>query len=85
MHLVFGFVEVGTVTPMPQGGNEKPRLFRLKKDRALINRMGFNNDGVERMKKRLRKRNRNLVVGVNIGKNKITPLENAVDDYVQCF
>lgn len=81
----FGFVEVGTVTPKPQNGNDKPRLFRLKKDRALINRMGFNNDGVEGMKKRLRKRKRNLIVGVNIGKNKTTPLENAVDDYVFCF
>ncbi|MEM7162165.1 MAG: quinone-dependent dihydroorotate dehydrogenase [Bacteroidota bacterium] len=83
--LGFGFVEVGTVTPRPQGGNPQPRLFRLPKDEGLINRMGFNNGGVEAMKKRLQKKSRNLIVGVNIGKNKDTPLEKAVDDYVYCF
>jgi len=81
----FGFVEVGTVTPRSQAGNPKPRLFRLPKDEALINRMGFNNGGVEHMKKRLQTKKRNLIVGVNIGKNKDTPLEKAVDDYVYCF
>lgn len=81
----FGFVEVGTVTPKPQEGNPKPRLFRLKKDEALVNRMGFNNGGVENMKNRLQRKKRNLIVGVNIGKNKNTPIEKAVDDYTYCF
>lgn len=86
----FGFVEIGTVTPKPQSGNEKPRLFRLKKDLALINRMGFNNDGVELVKKRLQQwRNRypnsRLIVGGNIGKNKVTPNEDAWQDYTICF
>lgn len=88
--LNFGFVEVGTVTPKPQGGNPKPRLFRLKKDRALINRMGFNNEGLKALKARLevfRKKNRDcdMQIGVNIGKNKTTPNEQAVDDYVKCY
>src|SRR6266536_309572 len=88
--LGFGFIEVGTVTPLPQSGNEKPRLFRLSKDNALINRMGFNNDGVETIAKRLynRKLKRvksTLVVGGNIGKNKSTPNENAWKDYEICF
>ena len=82
--LGFGFIEVGTVTPKPQSGNPKPRLFRLKKDQALINRMGFNNEGLEAMIKRLRKINPEIVVGGNIGKNKDTPNEHAVDDYVSC-
>lgn len=81
----FGFVEIGTVTPKPQPGNPKPRLFRLRKDEALINRMGFNNDGVEVIKKRLQKRKSNILVGGNIGKNKITPNEEAVNDYIICF
>ena len=76
--LGFGFIEIGTVTPKPQPGNEKKRLFRLKKDNAIINRMGFNNDGVEAAVKRLKK-NKNVLIGGNIGKNKITPNENAVD------
>ncbi|MBI4932007.1 MAG: quinone-dependent dihydroorotate dehydrogenase [Bacteroidetes bacterium] len=84
--LGFGFIEVGTVTPKPQPGNEKPRLFRLPMDEALINRMGFNNDGVEAMVERLKKRkNFKLIIGGNIGKNKITPNENALTDYEYCF
>ena len=81
----FGFIEIGTVTPLPQAGNYKPRLFRLVKDKALINRMGFNNDGADKIVERLKKRPKGLVVGGNIGKNKVTPNENAVDDYVICF
>jgi dihydroorotate dehydrogenase len=83
--LGFGHVEVGTVTPRPQSGNPKPRLFRLKKDLALINRMGFNNEGVDAMVSRLKNRPSNLIVGGNIGKNKDTPNELALDDYVHCF
>ena len=81
----FGFIEVGTVTPEPQPGNPKPRLFRLPKDEGLINRMGFNNGGVDAMRKRLESRFSSVIVGGNIGKNKITPNEDAVDDYVKCF
>jgi len=81
----FGFIEVGTVTPLPQPGNPKPRLFRLPKDEGLINRMGFNNGGVLKMQKRLESRYSSAIIGGNIGKNKITPNENAVDDYVKCF
>lgn len=84
-HLGFGFVEVGTVTPKPQDGNPRPRLFRLKKDLALINRMGFNNQGVDAMVARLQNRPAGLIVGGNIGKNKLTPNEQAMDDYVECF
>lgn len=83
--LGFGFIEVGTVTPLPQNGNPKPRLFRLKKDAALINRMGFNNDGAKVVAERLQKRKTNIVVGVNIGKNKDTPNDKAIDDYEKCF
>ena len=88
--LGFGFVEIGTVTPLPQAGNEKPRLFRLPKDEALINRMGFNNDGVKVIADRLKTwRNREsgnkLIIGGNIGKNKITPNEEAWKDYDICF
>ncbi|MBS1753134.1 MAG: quinone-dependent dihydroorotate dehydrogenase [Ferruginibacter sp.] len=93
--LGFGFVEIGTVTPLPQAGNDKPRLFRLPKDKALINRMGFNNDGVDAIAKRLqqwKEKNQHkksakerLVVGGNIGKNKITPNEDAWKDYEICF
>jgi len=81
----FGFVEIGTVTPRPQAGNPRPRLFRLVRDRALINRMGFNNDGVDAIVERLKKRKSNIVIGGNIGKNKTTPNERAVEDYVTCF
>ena len=81
----FGFIEIGTVTPKPQLGQVKPRLFRLIKDNAIINRMGFNNDGVDVIVKRLRKRNTNIIIGGNIGKNKITPNNSAVDDYIKCF
>lgn len=83
--LGFGFIEIGTLTPKPQSGNEQPRLFRLPDDDALINRMGFNNEGVDAAVERLKNRNPNLIVGGNIGKNKITPNENAIDDYEYCF
>ncbi|HLG34462.1 MAG TPA: quinone-dependent dihydroorotate dehydrogenase [Bacteroidia bacterium] len=83
--LGFGHIEIGTVTPLPQEGNPKPRLFRLKKDGALINRMGFNNDGAKSVGKRLRKKKSDVIIGVNIGKNKNTPNENAGDDYEICF
>jgi len=83
--LGFGFIEIGTVTPRPQDGNDKPRLFRLKEDKALINRMGFNNDGVDVVAERLKTRPKGLIVGGNIGKNKLTPNEKAVDDYLICF
>lgn len=80
----FGFIEIGTLTPKPQPGNEKKRLFRLKEDGAIINRMGFNNGGVQAAVERLKK-NRGVLIGGNIGKNKITPNEKAVDDYIICF
>ncbi|MDO7887561.1 quinone-dependent dihydroorotate dehydrogenase [Hymenobacter cheonanensis] len=84
--LGFGFVEIGTVTPRPQPGNPQPRLFRLPQDGALINRMGFNNDGAAAVAARLRQRtNRQLIIGGNIGKNKDTPNERAADDYVAAF
>ena len=88
--LGFGFVEIGTVTPLPQPGNPKPRLFRLPKDKALINRMGFNNEGAkaaaERVRKfRLKNQNTQLIIGGNIGKNKFTPNEDAWKDYEICF
>lgn len=83
--LGFGFIEVGTLTPKPQPGNEQPRLFRLPADRALINRMGFNNGGVVEAVERLRKRRPGIIVGGNIGKNKTTPNEQAVSDYITCF
>jgi dihydroorotate dehydrogenase len=81
----FGFIEVGTVTPRPQDGQARPRVFRLPAAAALINRMGFPNDGVARVAERLRKRNYRGIVGVNIGKNADTPLARAVDDYVACL
>jgi len=85
-HLGFGFVELGTVTPRPQAGNPKKRLFRLPADQAIINRMGFNNQGVDALVKKLvRMEKGDLIVGANIGKNKDTPNERAVDDYVICF
>lgn len=97
--LGFGFVEIGTVTPRPQAGNDKPRLFRLPKDKALINRMGFNNDGLEAIAERLKQWRKSttwdqrsaahastdLLIGGNIGKNKITPNEEAYKDYEICF
>lgn len=83
--LGFGHVEIGTVTPLAQPGNDTPRLFRLVKDQAIINRMGFNNDGADVIVERLKKRPMNLIVGGNIGKNKITPNENAIKDYEICF
>ncbi|WP_375434860.1 quinone-dependent dihydroorotate dehydrogenase [uncultured Hymenobacter sp.] len=84
--LGFGFVEIGTVTPRPQSGNPQPRLFRLPQDEALVNRMGFNNDGAAAVAARLaRRQNRQLLIGGNIGKNKDTPNEQAAEDYVACF
>jgi dihydroorotate dehydrogenase len=83
--LGFGFVEVGTVTYNPQKGNEKPRLFRLPKDTALINRLGFNNEGTRRVVERLKKINADCVLGVNIGKNKDVPNEEAVENYLESF
>jgi dihydroorotate dehydrogenase len=85
--LGFGFIEIGTVTPKPQAGNAKPRLFRLLKDEALINRLGFNNDGIEACVERLKKHNRpaHLILGGNIGKNKWTPNEQAFRDYEESF
>lgn len=83
--LGFGFIEVGTVTPKPQLGNDKPRLFRLKADRALINRLGFNNLGVDALVPRLKAYKGKAVLGVNIGKNKETLNEKAVEDYLVCF
>lgn len=80
----FGFIEIGTLTPKPQEGNPKKRLFRLQEDSAIINRMGFNNGGVEEAIIRLKK-NKGVLIGGNIGKNKITPNEEAVNDYVICF
>ena len=82
----FGFIEIGTVTPKPQQGNPKKRLFRLKKDNAIINRMGFNNEGIDAVIKNLqRRKNKNLIVGGNIGKNTQTPPENYTQDYITCF
>lgn len=87
--LGFSHIEVGTVTPLPQAGNEKPRLFRLKKDKALINRMGFNNIGADKVKINIKRAKKHLksdfVVGVNIGKNKDTPIEKAYTDYEICL
>jgi dihydroorotate dehydrogenase len=88
--LGFGHIEVGTVTPLPQSGNEMPRLFRLAKDQALINRMGFNNDGVNVLRQRLENerafcRRHGIIIGANIGKNKLTPNELAIQDYLICF
>lgn len=83
--LGFGFIEIGTVTPKPQPGNPKPRLFRLLKDHALINRMGFNNDGVEAAAARLKHlKKTDVIIGGNIGKNKVTPNDKAVEDYKIC-
>lgn len=81
----FGFIEIGTVTPLGQPGNDKPRLFRVKDDAGIINRMGFNNDGVENAIENLKKRKTSIVIGGNIGKNKVTPNEKAIEDYVISF
>ena len=81
----FGFVEIGTVTPLPQEGNPQPRLFRLKEDSGIINRMGFNNQGIEAVIARLRRKKSNIIIGGNIGKNKETPNDKAVEDYEICF
>lgn len=81
----FGFIEIGTITPKGQTGNDKPRLFRLKTDEGIINRMGFNNDGVEVAITNLKKKKVDLIIGGNIGKNKVTPNENADEDYRICF
>jgi dihydroorotate dehydrogenase len=83
-HLGFGFIEIGTLTPKPQDGNPKKRLFRLKADQAIINRMGFNNEGVLAAVERLKKHHQ-VLIGGNIGKNKITPNEEATSDYLICF
>jgi dihydroorotate dehydrogenase len=88
--LGFGHVEIGTVTPLPQAGNDKPRLFRLPADKAIINRMGFNNEGMEKVSAKLKEwRGKNsatrMIIGGNIGKNKVTPNEDAWTDYVKCF
>lgn len=81
----FGFIEIGTVTPVGQDGNPKPRLFRLKEDQGIINRMGFNNHGVDAAVEQLKKRKTKLIIGGNIGKNKLTPNEEATSDYVKSF
>jgi dihydroorotate dehydrogenase len=81
----FGFIEIGTLTPRAQPGNDKPRLFRLPADKALINRMGFNNEGVQAAVDRLRARKSKVIVGGNIGKNKVTPNTEALSDYTYCF
>jgi dihydroorotate dehydrogenase len=84
-HFGFGFIEIGTVTPKGQPGNEKPRLFRLKEDEAIINRMGFNNEGTEVVIENLKNKKTNLIIGGNIGKNKVTPNEEANNDYKLAF
>jgi len=81
----FGHIEIGTVTPKPQPGNPKPRSFRLPKDHALINRMGFNNHGLDEIVKRLKNKPKNLIIGGNIGKNTLTPNNEALNDYLMCF
>ncbi len=83
--LGFGFIEIGTVTPLPQVGNARPRLFRLVEDQALINRMGFPNDGVHSVCRRLSVREYRGICGINIGKNAVTQLDNAIGDYVDCL
>lgn len=83
--LGFGFIEVGTVTPHPQAGNPKPRMFRLPEHQAVINRLGFNNGGVDALVRNVERARRRGVLGINIGKNKDTPNQNAVDDYLHCL
>lgn len=84
-HLGFGFIEIGTLTPKSQAGNDKPRLFRLKPDFGLINRMGFNNDGVDKAVINLKNRKSKIIVGGNIGKNKVTENANALSDYIMAY
>ncbi len=81
----FGFIEIGTVTPISQPGNDKPRMFRIPEEEAIINRMGFNNEGAYAAVERLKKKNSSVIIGGNIGKNKITPNEEAIADYEKCF
>ena len=81
----FGFIEIGTITPRPQDGNPKPRLFRLPEHQAIINRMGFNNHGVDALIANVKRAKFQGVLGINIGKNATTPIENAVDDYLTCL
>ncbi|WOE31715.1 MULTISPECIES: quinone-dependent dihydroorotate dehydrogenase [unclassified Acinetobacter] len=83
--LGFGFIEIGTITPRPQSGNPQPRLFRLPKAKAIINRMGFNNEGVDQLVANVKAAKFKGVLGINIGKNADTPVENAVDDYLICL
>lgn len=83
--LGFGFVEIGTITPRPQPGNPQPRLFRIPEAQAIINRMGFNNKGVDHLVEQVKKRRYQGILGINIGKNAVTPVENAVDDYLICL
>lgn len=83
--LGFGFIEIGTVTPKPQMGNPKPRLFRLNQQHALVNRMGFNNKGVDYVAERLKRKKFSGIMGFNIGKNRDTPNEKAADEYIYCF
>ena len=81
----FGFIEVGTLTPKPQTGNPKPRVFRLIKDRAIINHLGFNNKGIDYALEKIKKHSRNIPIGINIGKNASTPIQNAFQDYEYCL
>lgn len=83
--LGFGFIEIGTITPLPQSGNPKPRMFRLPQAQAIINRMGFNNEGVDKLIENVRRARFSGVLGINIGKNAATPIENAADDYLVCL
>lgn len=83
--LGFGFIEIGTITPLPQAGNPKPRLFRLPKASAIINRMGFNNEGVDALITNVQRANFKGILGINIGKNAATPIEKAADDYLICL
>ena len=83
--LGFGFIEIGTITPLPQPGNPKPRLFRLPQAKAIINRMGFNNDGVDKLIEKAQRADYRGILGINIGKNAGTPIENAADDYLICL
>lgn len=83
--LDFGFIEIGTITPLPQSGNAKPRLFRLPQAKAIINRMGFNNDGVDTLIANVQQAKYRGILGINIGKNALTPIEKAADDYLICL